>query len=132
MTFSQYMRTPRFLADILFLCLALFFLSTRTASAQTSVRGVSTYDYETGVRWREGAYCELRIEGDTVHDGFCRIGRRGSVTIISTGKLKYRIERAEEDDHNATFHGPNGRILDNFLVARGSCWRGESVRFCSR
>lgn len=112
--------------------LGLLFVNPNSVYAQS--RGISTEDFETGQRNRNGTYCKLSLEGDTVYDGLCNVAIRDTVTVIDIGRAKYRIERDAFDNKEAEFYRVGSpRSLGKVYTTRNSpCWVGDSVKFCAK
>ena len=105
------------------------FIST---SAFAQNRGISSEDFESGIRNRQGTYCKLAIEGDTVYDGLCNVAIKGTVTVVDIGRTKYRIVRDSFEPTQAEVYQIGSERSLGSVFAKGSCWTGPNVRFCAK
>jgi hypothetical protein len=103
-----------------------------TTPAFSQGRGISVEDFSTGIRQRQGTYCKLALEGDTVYDGLCNVAIRDNTTVIDIGRTKYRIVRDEFEPTQGDFYQVGSQRSLGTVYAKGSCWTGATVRFCAR
>jgi hypothetical protein len=96
-------------------------------------KGIQTYNPKYGANERIGVTCSLYLDYKKVHDGYCKIGRRDDVTLISTGSSVYKIVR---DSRNVGkfYRGVNSDVYYGVVTTQGNCWSSPEtgrVQFCA-
>lgn len=93
-------------------------------------KGIQTYNPQFGATERVGVTCSLYLDNVRIHEGYCKVGRRDSVSLISTGKDVYKIVR--DTKNNAKFYkGVNSDIYFGPVTTQGNCWSSVRVQFCA-
>ena len=93
-------------------------------------KGIQVYNPNTNANERVGVGCNLYINYKKIHEGYCRVGRRDSVTLINTGTEVFKLVR-DSRNTGRFYRGVNSNFFLADVHTQGNCWVGENIQFCA-